>query len=80
MINMSFLQKIAELRKELPAYIFLMAFPQLISRICHADADVFKELVVRHRISAQFYSIEIIPSRAIYTIGIDPCWGVYVVC
>ena len=37
-------KKIEEFTRKLPAYQFLTAFPQLISRICHADTTIFKQL------------------------------------
>lgn len=33
--------------ERLPPYQYLIAFPQLISRICHPNSDVFNNLEVR---------------------------------
>ncbi len=40
------LQLIKTNRDRLPPYQFLIAFPQLISRICHPNTDVFAHLEV----------------------------------
>lgn len=40
------LQEMTDIMNRLPPYQFLIAFSQLISRICHPNADVFSLLEV----------------------------------
>ena len=44
--SLSLLQIIQAMMERLPPYQYFIAFPQLISRICHPNSDVFAKLEV----------------------------------
>lgn len=46
----SYIQIMHTMTERLPPYQYLIAFPQLISRICHPNSDVFTKLEVHTRL------------------------------